>query len=84
VRRRRGQSIVEYIILVAIFAIATIGIVMVYGDRIREMFARSADQLAGEEFIEPEKHFGNEKKTLDDFAKTDGVRCNGSVCMGGP
>lgn len=80
----RGQSIVEYIILVAIFGIATIGIIMVYGDRIREMFARASDQLAAEEFVEPEKHSGNEKKTLEDFAKTDGVRCNGNVCMGGP
>lgn len=83
-RSKRGQSITEYIILVALLAIGGIGIVMTYGDRIREMFARAADQLAAEEFIEPTKHEGNEKKTMEDFAQTDGVRCNGNVCMGGP
>ncbi|MFT3710232.1 MAG: hypothetical protein QM817_21605 [Archangium sp.] len=81
---RRGQSIVEYIILVAIFAIASIGIVITYGDRVREMISSASDQLAGEQFKEPEKTIGPEKKTLEDFAKTDGVKCNGSVCIGGP
>ncbi len=45
---RRGQGMTEYIIIVALIAIAAIGIITLFGDNIRRLFAMSADSLAGE------------------------------------
>jgi pilus assembly protein Flp/PilA len=44
---RRGQGMTEYIIIVALIAIAAIGIITLFGDNIRRLFAMSADSLAG-------------------------------------
>lgn len=39
----------ENIVTVALIAIATIGIVTLYGDNVRALFGASADTLAGDE-----------------------------------
>jgi pilus assembly protein Flp/PilA len=46
---RRGQGMTEYIIIVALIAIAAIGVVSLFGDNIRLLFATSANALAGNE-----------------------------------
>jgi len=43
---RRGQGMTEYIIIVALIAIAAIGVVTIFGDNIRRLFGTSADALA--------------------------------------
>ena len=48
-RGRRGQGMTEYIIIVALIAIAAIGVVTLFGDNIRALFATSANALAGNE-----------------------------------
>jgi len=48
---RRGQGMTEYIIIVALIAIAAIGIITLFGDNIRRLFAMSADSLAGQESV---------------------------------
>jgi Flp pilus assembly pilin Flp len=48
-RSRRGQGMTEYIIIVALIAIAAIGVVSLFGDNIRRLFATSANALAGNE-----------------------------------
>ena len=48
-RGRKGQGMTEYIIIVALIAIAAIGVVSLFGDNIRKLFATSANALAGEE-----------------------------------
>lgn len=48
---RRGQGMTEYIIIVALIAIAAIGIITLFGDNIRRLFAMSADSLAGNEDV---------------------------------
>ncbi len=48
-RGRRGQGMTEYIIIVALIAIAAIGVVSLFGDNIRALFATSANALAGNE-----------------------------------
>ncbi len=48
-RGRKGQGMTEYIIIVALIAIAAIGVVSLFGDNIRALFATSANALAGEE-----------------------------------
>ncbi len=45
--RRRGQGMTEYIIIVALIAIAAIGVITLFGDNIRKIFGMSADALAG-------------------------------------
>lgn len=44
-----GQGMTEYIIIVALIAIAAIGVVGLFGDNIRALFAASSDALAGNE-----------------------------------
>ena len=48
-RGRRGQGMTEYVIIVALIAVAAIGVVSLFGDNIRALFATSANALAGDE-----------------------------------
>ena len=43
-----GQAIVEYIIIVALVAIAAITVISLFSDRIREMFSGATEELGGE------------------------------------
>jgi Flp pilus assembly pilin Flp len=45
---RRGQGMTEYIIIVALIAIAAIGVISLFGNNIRNLFGMSADSLSGE------------------------------------
>jgi len=49
IRSESGQGMTEYIIIVALIAIAAIGVVTLFGDNIRKLFGASADALAGAE-----------------------------------
>jgi pilus assembly protein Flp/PilA len=51
-RGRRGQGMTEYIIIVALIAIAAIGVVSLFGDNIRRLFGSSANALTGDESVE--------------------------------
>jgi pilus assembly protein Flp/PilA len=46
-KKRRGQGMTEYIIIVALIAIASIAVVTLFGDNIRKLFGASANALAG-------------------------------------
>jgi pilus assembly protein Flp/PilA len=52
-RDERGQGMTEYIIIVALIAIAAIGVVTIFGDNIRDLFAASTNALAGETKVTP-------------------------------
>jgi Flp pilus assembly pilin Flp len=45
--REEGQGMTEYIIIVALIAIAAIGVVTVFGRNIREVFVASTNALGG-------------------------------------
>ncbi len=47
-REDSGQGMTEYIIIVALIAIAAIGVVTIFGNNIRRLFAASTNALAGE------------------------------------
>ena len=69
---QRGQGMTEYIIIVALIAIAAIGVITLFGDNIKALFGMSADALAGDTQVEKRtsKSQGKlEKKKLTDFAK---------------
>lgn len=73
-RAARGQGMTEYIIIVALIAIAAIGVITLFGDNLRKLFGVAADAIAGEESTTPAtKTFKasntDTKKTLSTFAE---------------
>ena len=60
-RGRKGQGMTEYIIIVALIAIAAIGVVSLFGDNIRALFATSANALAGNENASAETNVAKKK-----------------------
>lgn len=49
IKGKRGQKAIDYIIIVALIAIAAIGAVSIFGQDIRELFSTSASANVGEE-----------------------------------
>ncbi len=74
-KSRRGQGMTEYIIIVALIAIAAIGVVTVFGDNIRKLFGVSAEALggAGNQTTNGVKDTGAKKgaKKLDNFGSNN-------------
>lgn len=66
-----GQGMTEYIIIVALIAIAAIGIVTIFGENIRGLFSASSNALSGETNVEVQTKGGNkvQSKDLKNFAK---------------
>lgn len=50
---KKGQGLTEYIIIVALIAIAAIGVVTLFGDDIRRLFGGAANALAGNTNVTP-------------------------------
>jgi Flp pilus assembly pilin Flp len=79
---RRGQSLTEVAIIVALIAIASIAVVTYYGDEVRKTFGLSSGSLAGETKLEggayPDKV--KEQHNLGDFAQQQNPECAGGVC----
>ncbi len=49
VRSEKGQGMTEYIIIVALIAIAAIVVITIFSQNLRALFAASANELAGQE-----------------------------------
>ena len=47
--RRRGQSTTEYILIVVLVAVLSIGIITVFGNQIRDLFRVSTERLGGDD-----------------------------------
>ncbi len=71
-KQRRGQGMTEYIIIVALIAIAAIGVITLFGNNIRRLFGASADALAGQTAVTPDTGEATaahkQTKTLKTFA----------------
>ena len=48
-RGRRGQATAEYIIIVALVAVAAIAVITFFGSQIKALFSHSTAKLAGED-----------------------------------
>ena len=77
--RRRGQGMTEYIIIVALIAIAAIGVISLFGDDIRILFGGATNALAGNESttVKPQaaQAHHTDHKTLKNFSeKNTGVQ----------
>jgi pilus assembly protein Flp/PilA len=74
-RKNRGQGMTEYIIIVALIAIAAIGVITLFGDNIRKLFGMSSDALAGETTViqRAQKSTGDtiEKKAMKNFGENN-------------
>lgn len=73
-KNQRGQSLIEYLILVAIIAIGTIGIVRIMGQTVSSQFAAVTYALQGERKRTPMGRIENvdyRRNTMKDFV--DGV-----------
>ena len=75
-RNRRGQGMTEYIIIVALIAIAAITVVSLFGDNIRALFATTDNALAGNENTPTNTHEATgshfDHRSLETFANPGG------------
>lgn len=68
--KKRGQGMTEYIIIVALIAIAAIGIISIFGQQIKTVFGLSANALAGKTSATPvvNTNPGMKKSGMSNFA----------------
>jgi pilus assembly protein Flp/PilA len=70
-----GQGMSEYLIIVALVAVAAIGVVTVFGRDIRELFAGATDSLAGNQASNTaETAKVSKNKSLKNFGKYDAAK----------
>lgn len=72
-KRKEGQTLVEYIILVVIIAIAVIAIAGAFSDRIREMFGGATVELGGDS-AQVQSALQTQSKDFLKNMKADGVQ----------
>jgi Flp pilus assembly pilin Flp len=70
-RSESGQGMSEYLIIVALIAVAAIGVVTVFGKDIRELFAASTGSLAGESGSTNAKKAKVTDKSLKTFSEKE-------------
>jgi Flp pilus assembly pilin Flp len=51
---RKGQTTAEYAIIVALIAVSSIAIILIFGDQIRSLFASEAQRMASDESVQVE------------------------------
>ncbi len=69
---RKGQGMTEYIIIVALIAIAAIGVITLFGDNIRALFGAAADATSGEQDVTPQTKKTDQKLLKSKSLKTFG------------
>ena len=71
-RSESGQGMTEYIIIVALIAVAAIGVVTIFGDNIRALFGGATDALAGDTNVKVQSEKASSRhtktRTLKNFA----------------
>jgi pilus assembly protein Flp/PilA len=74
--KRRGQGMTEYIIIVALIAIAAIGVITLFSNNIRKLFGASAEALAGNEDVSNTGQTADrqlQKKSLKTFGENEAL-----------
>ncbi|VUZ23075.1 Uncharacterised protein [uncultured Comamonas sp.] len=72
-KKQRGQGMTEYIIIVALIAVAAIAVYQFFGETIRNQTAGIASEVAGQSASESIKN----AKTAADGAKTEADKTKG-------
>lgn len=71
-RKTAGQAIVEYIIIVALVAIAAITVISLFSDRIKELFSGATSELGSDKAQAAAKESSKEKlKSMDETGLGD-------------
>ncbi|HZH04300.1 MAG TPA: Flp family type IVb pilin [Myxococcaceae bacterium] len=73
----RGQGLTEYILIVALMAIAAIGVVTLLGDNVRKLFGQAAEALTGNPDVSNDavhRRKDLEEKTLQGFGGNNAYR----------
>jgi len=73
IQNRKGQGLTEYIIVVALVAIAAIGIVNIFGNQLRNQFSTIITAMSGSsqkkvESLADQAQQETNKKTLSNYA----------------
>ena len=68
--RQKGQGMMEYVIIVAMIAVAAIGVYSVFGQTIRNQTAGLANEVAGKKADTNITNAGKTSKTAGDRANT--------------
>ena len=68
-RRQRGQGMTEYIIIVALIAIAAIAVYSMFGSTVRNQVSGMAQELAGKDGTAAQKDAGKAADAATDSAK---------------
>jgi pilus assembly protein Flp/PilA len=74
-QRRRGQGMTEYILIVSLIAIASIGVATLFGNNVRTLFGIASNALAGDDNVaNTAKHSSQqlENKTMKTFGQYNG------------
>ena len=75
-RTQRGQGMTEYIIIVSLIAIASIGVTTLFGNNIRALVGMAGDALAGDDNVANRAtHVTDQqtKRTMKTFATGNGI-----------
>ena len=62
-RNKKGQGMSEYLIILALVAIATIGAVIFFADNVRDQIANITEEIAGVDAAVELDTFNNERAT---------------------
>jgi pilus assembly protein Flp/PilA len=76
--RRRGQSTTEYILIVVLVAVLSIGIITVFGNQIRDLFGVATKRLGGDDNAMLHSDItnqadGNVRKSMADLKDSGGT-----------
>lgn len=66
-RSESGQGMTEYLIIVALIAIAAVGVVTVFGNDVRQLFSAATGTLSGQSSTANTKKANVSDKTLKNF-----------------
>ena len=73
-RNRKGQGMSEYLIILALVAIATIGAVIFFADNVREQISNLAEEIAGDDAV-VDLSTAYETQATDTYDLTDFTYC---------
>ena len=65
----RGQTTTEYAIIVALVAVSSIAVILIFGDQIRELFFKEAARIGTGEEVEVEDKTAGEEDAIEGSIK---------------
>ena len=75
IRSKKGQGMSEYLIILALVAIATIGAVIFFADNVRDQIASIAEEISGvDETVRPDSAYqpqARDSYDLETFTTSD-------------